>query len=268
MLREARRLERAGFGGAANQVAAAAVQQKLGERPGFSSADTEIERQKLREQADRQTAAVQSGFRPRATPLGAAPDRVAETTTGRLGIDLRALSQTPSVVAPTPAPASTVSATPATPAPAPSVGMIGGKPAADVLREMRGGGFTAPVAATGSMSDFIGGVSQLTAADGRNMTRKDAVEELNQQRMQAGLPALDPESVLNEMLQQDRAPEQAAAIERQTRRIEGGFGDLGDLFGQARAGAEERRKARIDTPEERVAIQTKLRKRDRAARKI
>jgi hypothetical protein len=146
--------------------------------------------------------------------------------------------------------------------------MIGGKPAADVLREMRSGGFDTPVASTGSMGDFIGGVKALTAAGGRNLSRKAAVEELNQQRMQAGMPALDTESVLNEMLQQDREPLKAAAVARQARRIEGGFDDLGELFDRARSGAEERRKARIDTPEERAAIRAKVRKRDREARKI
>ena len=99
--------------------------------------------------------------------------------------------------------------------------MIGGKPAADVLREMRSGGFATPVAATGSMEDFIGGVKALTAAGGRNLSRKAAVEELNQQRMQAGMPALDTESVLNEMLQQDREPEKAAATERLRNRTQG-----------------------------------------------
>jgi hypothetical protein len=96
--------------------------------------------------------------------------------------------------------------------------MIGGQPAADVLREMRSGGFGTPVAATGSMGDFIGGVKALTAAGGRNLSRKAAVEELNQQRMQAGMPALDTESVLNEMLQQDREPLKVAAVARQARK--------------------------------------------------
>jgi hypothetical protein len=68
------------------------------------------------------------------------------------------------------------------------------------------------------MEDFIGGVQALTAAGGRNLSRKAAVEELNQQRMQAGMPALDTESVLNEMLQQDREPLKAAAVARQARK--------------------------------------------------
>jgi hypothetical protein len=71
------------------------------------------------------------------------------------------------------------------------------------------------------MGDFIGGVKALTAAGGRNLSRKAAVEELNQQRMQAGMPALDTESVLNEMLQQDREPEKAAATERLRNRTQG-----------------------------------------------
>jgi hypothetical protein len=94
------------------------------------------------------------------------------------------------------------------------------------------------------MGDFIGGVKALTAAGGRNLSRKAAVEELNQQRMQAGKAPLDTESVLNEMLQQDREPLKAAAVERQARRIESGFSDLGELFDRAKADAEERRLAR------------------------
>jgi len=238
MYREARKLERKGFGGAAERVAMAAAQQKLGERPGFSSADTEIERQKLQQQADRQTAAVQSGmapadsrqqlfrdmqsgsrsgltgaegakqlagYRARATQLGVAPDRFESTATGKLGIDLRALSQTPA--------AGPVAST--------------GTTAAGT-----GTGAVAAPSATGPMVDnpkpmdaeFLRSVRRLTSAEGGDLTRKAAVEELNRQRMAEGKTEVNPNDVFNTLLAQDRAQsDQRASDLGAARQITGGL---------------------------------------------
>ncbi len=281
MMREARKLERQGFGGAAERVAMAASQQKLSERPGFSSADSEMALQPLRESAAKKEAAIRSGFgaqdsrqklfadmqaraasgmtgaegaaslagfRSRAAQLGVAPERFEATASGKLGIDLRSMAApattptTPTTPATTPdatkpttpattptspattpatkptAPATTPATTPTTAPTTPQpISKIGGKPAADVLKEMRGGGFQTPVAAAGSIEDFAMMARRLEA----NMPRRDAVAEVNKQRTAAGLAPYDPDQVFNTMLEQSRKPAQERAAKRreETKRV-------------------------------------------------
>lgn len=265
MYREARRLERKGFSGAAQQVAAAAAQQKLAdERPGFLSADTAIEEQKLRMQAGKQGAALASGMRPqdsrrglfediraaagggiagaegekqlagfrsRATQLGVTPEAFNRTVGGRLGVALPATAATPSV---TPAATTTATTTPpvvapAVPAPtpaAPRVGLIGGKPASDVLRSMRQPSFdeqfasftgavseTAPQGTASDEAGFLKGVTRLTTELGGDLTRKQAVEEMNRLRMAAGQTPADVNATLNALLKQDREARKRKAEE-------------------------------------------------------
>lgn len=236
MMREARKLERQGFGGAAESVALAASQRKLTERPGFSSADSEIARARKQSAVDDKAAAIRSGFgaqdsrqklfadmqaraasgmtgaegaaalagfRSRASQLGVAPERFEATASGKLGIDLRSMAA-PAMAAPamgsatatmptTPATtASTPTTTPTTPAattPVSAANPIVGEPTSESQR----------------MSAFTDEVRKLTAADGANMTRKDAVEEANRQRLAAGKAPLDAGSVINTMLAQSRA---------------------------------------------------------------
>ena len=263
MYREARKLERKGFSGAAQQVAAAAAQQKLAnERPGFLSADTAIEEQKLRMQAGKQGAALASGMRPqdsrrglfediraaagggiagaegekqlagfrsRATQLGVTPEAFNRTVGGRLGV---ALPATPAV---TPAPAATTTATttppvvaPAVPTPtpaAPRVGLIGGKPASEVLSDLRKTSFDEQFAdftgASGDTAEFLKGVRRLTTPEGGDLFRGAAVDEMNRQRMAAGKAPLKRKDVLQGLLEQDRAPEKAAATARLRDRAQG-----------------------------------------------
>lgn len=269
MYREARKLERKGYSGAAQQVAAAAAQQKLtNERPGFLSADTAIEEQKLRMQAEMQRAAVASGMRPqetrrglyediraaagqgltgaagtkqlagfraRATQLGVTPEAFDRTVGGKLGVALPATTPaattTPAV---TPTPTAPAGATttppvvvPAVTAPAmPRVGKIGDKPASDVLRSMRQPSFDEQFASfTGAVSDtapqgtasdeagFLKGVTRLTTELGGDLTRKQAVEEMNRLRMAAGQTPADVNATLNALLKQDREARKRKAEE-------------------------------------------------------
>lgn len=241
MYREARKLERKGFSGAAQQVAAAAAQQKLAnERPGFLSADTAIEEQKLRMQAGKQGAALASGMRPqdsrrglfediraaagggiagaegekqlagfrsRATQLGVTPEAFDRTVGGRLGVAL------PATTAVTTATTTTaVAAPPLGPLQGPALPTpSAGKPerATEVLRSMRNltGTPTREEAtgATGGLGDFMRGVGALTTPEGGDLTRGAAVDELNKQRMAAGKAPLPREEVLQGLLAQDRS---------------------------------------------------------------
>lgn len=249
MYREARKLERKGFSGAAQQVAAAAAQQKLAnERPGFLSADTAIEEQKLRMQAGKQGAALASGMRPqdsrrglfediraaagggiagaegekqlagfrsRATQLGVTPEAFNRTVGGRLGVALPATAATPSV---TPAATTTATTTPpvvapAVPAPtpaAPRVGLIGGKPASEVLSDLRKPSFDEQFAdftgASGDTAEFLKGVRRLTTPEGGDLFRGAAVDEMNRQRMAAGKAPLKRKDVLRSLLVADKIP--------------------------------------------------------------
>lgn len=262
MYREARKLERKGFSGAAQQVAAAAAQQKLAnERPGFLSADTAIEEQKLRMQAGKQGAALASGMRPqdsrrglfediraaagggiagaegekqlagfrsRATQLGVTPEAFNRTVGGRLGVALPATATTPSV---TPA-ATPTATTPPVVAPAmttptiPRVGKIGDKPASDVLRSMRQPSFdeqsagysgavseSTPQGTTSDEAGFLQGVTRLTTELGGDLTRKQAVEEMNRLRVAAGQTPADVNATLNALLKQDREARKRKAEE-------------------------------------------------------
>lgn len=300
MYREARKLERKGFSGAAQQVAAAAAQQKLAnERPGFLSADTAIEEQKLRMQAGKQGAALASGMRPqdsrrglfediraaagggiagaegekqlagfrsRATQLGVTPEAFNRTVGGRLGV---ALPATPAV---TPTPTATTTATttppvvaPAVPAPtpaAPRVGLIGGKPASEVLSDLRKPSFDEQFAdftgASGDTAEFLKGVRRLTTPEGGDLTRGAAVDELNRQRMAAGQAALPREEVLQGLLEQDRAPERAAAAESALR-LE--MGRLEDFLGRVKPDIRTTKpKFDLTTASGRIAERKSLRK--------
>lgn len=255
MYREARKLERKGFGGAAQQVAAAAAQQKLAEPQGIRSADTAIAAAPLVERAQTQQAALAAGmqpgdtrqklfadmkaaaagglageagaqslagFRSRASQLGVAPERFEATASGKLGIDLRSIAApaatatTPAATTPAAVPLSDVPLGPrlpaATPKPAP-VGMIGGKPASEVLAGMRTAAATVEgtpsraeaTGASGDLSSFLKGVRSLTSPEGGDLMRGAAVDELNRQRVAAGKPKLDRDTVLNTMLQQSRS---------------------------------------------------------------
>jgi hypothetical protein len=82
-------------------------------------------------------------------------------------------------------------------------GRIGGRPAQQVLGEMRGD----TRAPTGSQSDedeFLAGVDQLTSADGGDLSRKAAVEEMNRRRRESGRVSAPVDSILNRLLQRDR----------------------------------------------------------------
>lgn len=266
MYREARKLERKGFSGAAQQVAAAAAQQKLAnERPGFLSADTAIEEQRLRMQAGKQGVALASGMRPqdsrrglyediraaagggiagaegekqlagfrsRATQLGVTPEAFNRTVGGGLGVALPAATTTAGVAATTTNtvanPPSGPLQGPALPAPAPEpprVGMIGGKPASEVLSDLRKPSFDEQFAdftgASGDTAEFLKGVRRLTTPEGGDLFRGAAVDELNKQRMAAGKAPLPREEVLQGLLEQDRAPEKAAATARLRNRAQG-----------------------------------------------
>lgn len=172
MYREARKLERQGFGRAAEQLAAGAAQQKLAEPRGIRSADTAIaaapviervqtqqaalaagmrpgdSRQKLF--ADMQTAAAGglagaagaqslAGFRSRASQLGVAPERFEATASGKLGINLRSMAApaaTTTTTATPPATTATTAAPPATTAtpPKPEASLGAGFKPGDFLR--------------------------------------------------------------------------------------------------------------------------------------
>jgi hypothetical protein len=259
MYREARKLERKGFSGAAQQVAAAAAQQKLAnERPGFLSADTAIEEQRLRMQAGKQGAALASGMRPqdsrrglyediraaagggiagaegekqlagfrsRATQLGVTPEAFNRTVGGGLGVALPAATTTEGVAATT---TNTVANPPSGPLQGPALPTLSaGKPerATEVLRSMRNLTGTPTRAeatgATGSLGEFMRGVGALTTPEGGDLTRGAAVDELNKQRMAAGKAPLPREEVLQGLLEQDRAPEKAAATARLRNRAQG-----------------------------------------------
>lgn len=201
MFREARRLERKGYSGAAQQVALGAAQQKLNERPGFLSADTAIAEQRLRQQAGMQGAALASGMRPQDSRRGLFED--IRAASGATTMPAVATAPAGPVISPTPAPLQG----PALPEP---VGRIGSEPASEVLRAMRAPTAGTPTrseatGATGDMSDFLRGVSALTSPEGGDLTRGDAVDELNRQRMAAGLPALPREEALQGLLAQDRS---------------------------------------------------------------
>ena len=241
MYREARKLERKGFSGAAQQVAAAAAQQKLAnERPGFLSADTAIEEQRLRMQAGKQGAALASGMRPqdsrrglyediraaagggiagaegekqlagfrsRATQLGVTPEAFNRTVGSGLGV---ALPTTTAGVAATTT--NTVANPPSGPLQGPALPTLStGKPerATEVLRSMRNLTGTPTRAeatgATGSLGEFMRGVGALITPEGGDLTRGAAVDELNKQRMAAGQAALPREEVLRGLLAQDRS---------------------------------------------------------------
>jgi hypothetical protein len=241
MYLEARKLERKGFSGAAQQVAAAAARQKLAdERPGFLSADTAIEEQRLRMQAGKQGAALASGMRPqdsrrglyediraaagggiagaegekqlagfrsRATQLGVTPEAFNRTVGGGLGVALPAT--TAGVAATT---TNTVANPPSGPLQGPALPTLStGKPerATEVLRSMRNLTGTPTRAeatgATGSLGEFMRGVGALITPEGGDLTRGAAVDELNKQRMAAGQAALPREEVLRGLLAQDRS---------------------------------------------------------------
>ena len=294
MYREARKLERKGFSGAAQQVATAAAQQKLAnERPGFLSADTAIEEQKLRRQAGKQGAALASGMRPqdsrrglfediraaagggiagatgekqlagfrsRATQLGITPEAFSQTVGGRLGVAL------PAATAATTATTTTAVANPPLgplqgPAlPTPSTG----KPerATEVLRSMRNLTGTPTreesTGATGGLGDFMRGVGALTTPEGGDLTRGAAVDELNRQRMAAGQKKLPREEVLQGLLEQDRAPERAAAAESALR-LE--MGRLEDFLGRIKPDIRTTKpKFDLTTASGRIAERKSLRK--------
>ncbi len=282
MMREARKLERQGFGGAAESVALAASKQKLTERPGFSSADSEMALQPLRESAAKKEAAIRSGFgaqdsrqklfadmqaraasgmtgaegaaalagfRSRAAQLGVAADRFDATASGKLGIDLRSMAA-PAAPATTPTTPTTPATTPTTPATTPTssvappattpatppaaattppqpVGKIGGKPAADVLRDMRKAATPAltpeQTAASGDIGDFTNQVRELEA----NMPRRDAVAEVNRQRASAGLAPFEPAQVYDTLLSQSR---QRSADKARKREVEKTANAVGEFF--------------------------------------
>jgi hypothetical protein len=246
MYREARKLERKGFSGAAQQVATAAAQQKLAdERPGFLSADTAIEEQKLRMQAGKQGAALASGMRPqdsrrglfediraaagggiagaegekqlagfrsRATQLGVTSEAFDRTVGGKLGVALPAV--TAGVAATT---TTAVAKPPLGPLQGPALPTPStGKPerATKVLRPMRNPTGTPTreeaTGATGGLGDFMRGVGALTTPEGGDLTRGAAVDELNRQRTAAGQVALPREEVLQGLLAQDRTRETSA----------------------------------------------------------
>lgn len=264
MYREARKLERKGFSGAAQQVAAAAAQQKLtNERPGFLSADTAIEEQRLRLRAGKQSAAMASGMRPqdtrrglfediraaagqgltgaegakqlagfrsRAAQLGVTPEAFDRTVGGKLGVALPATAPvtpvtpavTPTVTTTTPPVVAPAMTTPATP----RIGKIGDKPASEVLRSMRQPSFDEQFAAfTGAVSEtapqgtatdeasFLQGVKRLTTELGGDLTRKQAVEEMNRLRVAAGQTPADVNATLNALLKQDREARKRKAEE-------------------------------------------------------
>ena len=296
MYREARKLERKGFSGAAQQVATAAAQQKLAnERPGFLSADTAIEEQKLRMQAGKQGAALASGMRPqdsrrglfediraaagggiagaegekqlagfrsRATQLGVTPEAFDRTVGGKLGVALPAATAgvaattTPPVVATTPSPL------PAPAPEAPRVGMIGRKPASEVLSDLRKPSadeqFADFTGASGDTAEFLKGVRRLTTPEGGDLFRGAAVDELNNQRMAAGKAPLPRKEVLQGLLEQDRAPERAAAAESALR-LE--MGRLEDFLGRIKPDIRTTKpKFDLTTASGRIAERKSLRK--------
>ena len=273
MYREARKLERKGFSGAAQQVAAAAAQQKLtNERPGFLSADTAIEEQKLQLEAAKKKAAIASGMRPqetrrglyediraaagqgltgaagtkqlagfrsRATQLGITPEAFDRTVGGKLGVALPAtapaVTPTPTATT-TPAPTATTGATTTPPVVAPAaprVGKIGDKPASAVNQALRESpttqpgtididpGFARLSGASGDTAEFLKGVRKLTSPEGGDMFRGAAVDEMNRQRMAAGKAAIPRDAALQDLLEEDRAPEKAAATKRLRERAQG-----------------------------------------------
>lgn len=223
MYREARKLERKGFSGAAQQVAAAAAQQKLAdERPGFLSADTAIEEQKLRMQAGKQGAALASGMRPqdsrrglfediraaagggiagaegekqlagfrsRATQLGVTPEAFDRTVGGKLGVAL------PATATSTDTPAT---ATPAAPTTTPT----------EILRGARNLATVSPFPEQKKAAELgvLGGIPEFAAAvRSAGGFRSDAVAALNKERVAAGKPEVKPEAVYGMLLAQDRS---------------------------------------------------------------
>jgi hypothetical protein len=309
MYREARKLERKGFSGAAQQIAAAAAQQKLtNERPGFLSADTAIEEQKLQLEAAKKKAAIASGMRPqetrrglyediraaagqgltgaegvqqlagfrsRATQLGVTPEAFDRTVGGKLGVALPAVTPTPTATT-TPPTTTVATTTPpvvapavATPA-APRVGKIGDKSASAVNRALRespttqpgtvgiDAGFARMSGASGDTAEFLKGVRKLTSPEGGDLFRSAAVDELNKQRMAAGKAPLPREEVLQGLLEQDRAPERAAAAESALR-LE--MGRLEDFLGRVKPDIRTTKpKFDLTTASGRIAERKSLRK--------
>jgi hypothetical protein len=73
-------------------------------------------------------------------------------------------------------------------------------------------------------AEFLRSVRRLTSAEGGDLTRRAAVEELNRQRRSEGKPAMDPDDVFNTLLVQDRAQSSQRASDRgEARRITGGL---------------------------------------------
>jgi hypothetical protein len=141
-----------------------------------------------------------AGFRSRATQLGVAPDRFESTATGKLGIDLRALSQTPA--------AGTVVSTGTTAA---GTGIV--SPVAAVAPASSVAGAAKPIDA-----DVLRSVRGLTSVEGGDLSRRAAVEELNRQRGAIGQPALDSAAVFDALLEQDRQQSaESAGARRRTR---------------------------------------------------
>ena len=82
-------------------------------------------------------------------------------------------------------------------------GRIGGRPAQQVLGEMRGD-TRAPTGSQPDKDEFLAGVDQLTSAEGGDLSRKAAVEEMNKRRRESGRVDVPLDSVLNRLLQRDR----------------------------------------------------------------
>lgn len=272
MYREARKLERKGYSGAAQQVAAAAAQQKLtNERPGFLSADTAIEEQKLQLEAAKKKAAIASGMRPpetrrglfediraaagqgltgaagtkqlagfrsRATQLGVTPEAFDRTVGGKLGVSLPAIAP---AVTPTP----TATPTPAvTPTPTATAGATTTPPV--VAPAM-----TTPAAPRAGMADFLKSVRGLTSPEGGDLSRGAAVDELNRQRREAGKVDIPRDAALNALLEGDRIPEKVSAYRRAESRFFDFLGDIKPSTPRVRptppATAEERITARKES---------------------
>jgi len=265
MYREARKLERKGYSGAAQQVALGAAQQKLNERPGFLSADTAIAEQRLRQRAGMQGAALASGMRPqdsrrglfediraaagqgltgaagtkqlagfrsRATQLGVTPEAFDRTVGGKLGVALPATTPaattTPAV---TPTLTTTAGATTTPPVVAPAM--------------------TTPAAPRAGMADFLKSVRGLTSPEGGDLSRGAAVDELNRQRREAGKVDIPRDAALQALLEEDRIPEKVSAYRRAESKFFDFLGDIKPSTPRVRptppATAEERSTARKES---------------------
>jgi hypothetical protein len=97
-------------------------------------------------------------------------------------------------------------------------GRIGGRPAQQVLGEMRGD-TRAPTGSQPDKDEFLAGVDQLTSAEGGDLSRKAAVEEMNKRRRESGRVDVPLDSVLNRLLQRDRDASSLRARANTDRRV-------------------------------------------------